>query len=321
MFTCPFGTFRNRSNLRSKYGKNFHSIYFASKTLNAAQQNYTITKKELMAVVFAFDKFQSYLVLSKTIVHTDHSTLRHLFKKQDAKPCLIRWILLLQEFDIEIKDIKGTENVTADHLSRTKNDETSDDSEVDDKFSGETLMEINTKDEPRFADVANYLVSNIIPKGNISKRDEMPLNSIQSLSTMYLTGPKQKLYQQTMPELLYFLKKLFCHFGMPKALISDRGTHFCNKIMEKTMKRYGVNHRFSTSYHHQTSGQVENTNRALKRIIEKIVKDNPAMWSRKLDDALWAFRTNYKTPTRTIPSKLVYGKKCYLPFEIEHRAY
>ncbi|GJX82640.1 uncharacterized mitochondrial protein-like protein [Tanacetum coccineum] len=108
---------------------------------------------------------------------------------------------------------------------------------------------------------------------------------------------------------------------MPKALISDRGTHFCNKIMEKTMKRYGVNHRFSTSYHPQTSGQVENTNRALKRIIEKTVKDNPAIWSRKLDDTLWAFRTAYKTPTGTTPYKLVYGKNCHLPFEIEHRAY
>ncbi|GKF78751.1 reverse transcriptase domain-containing protein [Tanacetum coccineum] len=73
---------------------------------------------------------------------------------------------------------------------------------------------------------------------------------------------------------------------MPKALISDWGTHFCNKIMEKTMKRYGVNHRFSTSYHPQTSGQVENSNRAVKRILEKTVKDNPAIWSKKLDDAL-----------------------------------
>ncbi|GKA98224.1 reverse transcriptase domain-containing protein [Tanacetum coccineum] len=95
---------------------------------------------------------------------------------------------------------------------------------------------------------------------------------------------------------------------MPKALISDRGTHFCNKIMEKTMKRYGVNHRFSTSYHPQTSGQVKNTNRALKRILKKAVKDNLAIWSRKLEDALWAFRTTYKTPTGTIPYKLIYGK-------------
>ncbi|GKD31888.1 reverse transcriptase domain-containing protein [Tanacetum coccineum] len=90
-------------------------------------------------------------------------------------------------------------------------------------------------------------------------------------------------------------------FRMPKALISDRATHFCNKIMEKTMKRYGVNHRFSTTYHPQTSGQVENTNRALKRILEKTVKDNPAIWLRKLDDALWAFHTVYKTPTGTTP--------------------
>ncbi|GKD77426.1 putative reverse transcriptase domain-containing protein [Tanacetum coccineum] len=87
------------------------------------------------------------------------------------------------------------------------------------------------------------------------------------------------------------------------------------------MKRYGVNHRFSTSHHPQTSGQVKNMNRALKRILEKIVKGNLAIWSRKLDDALWAFRTAYITPTGTTPYKLIYGKNYHLPFEIEHRAY
>ncbi|GKE36812.1 reverse transcriptase domain-containing protein [Tanacetum coccineum] len=150
--------------LGQKDSKNFHPIYFASKTLNPAQQKYTVTEKELMVVVFAFDKFRSYLILSKNIVHTDHSALKHLFKKQDAKSRLIRWILLLQEFDIEIKDRKGTENVAADHLSRIENDESSDDSEVDDNFPRETLMEVNTKDEPWFADFANYLVADIIPK-------------------------------------------------------------------------------------------------------------------------------------------------------------
>nr|GEY83410.1 DNA-directed DNA polymerase [Tanacetum cinerariifolium] len=135
-----------------------------STTLNPAQQKYTVTKKELMAVVFAFDKFRSYLILSQTIVHTNRSALRHLFKNQDAKPRLIRWIILLQEFDIEIKDQKGTKNVAADHLSRIENDETSDDSEVEDNFPGETLMEINTKDEPWFTDFANNLVGDIIPK-------------------------------------------------------------------------------------------------------------------------------------------------------------
>ncbi|GJU82627.1 reverse transcriptase domain-containing protein [Tanacetum coccineum] len=110
-------------------------------------------------------------------------------------------------------------------------------------------------------------------------------------------------------------------FWNAKALISDRGTHFCNKIMEKAMKRYGVSHHFSTSYHPQTSGQVENTNKALKRILENTVKDNHAIWSRKLDDALWAFRTAYKTPTDTTSYKLIYGKNYHLSFEIEHRAY
>ncbi|GJR04339.1 hypothetical protein Tco_0527323 [Tanacetum coccineum] len=99
------------------------------------------------------------------IVHTDHSSLRHLFKKQDAKPCLIRWILLLQEFYIEIKDRKGTKNVAADHLYRIENDKTSDDSEADDNFPGKTLMEVNTEDEPWFVDFANYIESEIMPKG------------------------------------------------------------------------------------------------------------------------------------------------------------
>ncbi|GJR32851.1 reverse transcriptase domain-containing protein [Tanacetum coccineum] len=151
--------------LGKKDGKYFHPIYFASKTLNAAQQKYTVIEKELMAVVFAFDKFRPYLILSKMIVYTDHSALRHLFKKQDAKPRLIHWILLLQEFDIEVKDKKGIENVAANHLSRIDNDETSDDSDVDDNFPGKTLMEITTKDTPWFVDFANYLVGDIIPKG------------------------------------------------------------------------------------------------------------------------------------------------------------
>ncbi|GJZ72054.1 reverse transcriptase domain-containing protein [Tanacetum coccineum] len=143
---CDASDFAVGAVLGQKDGKIFHPIYFASKTLNPAQQKYTLTEKELMAV--AFDKFRSYLILSKTVVHTDHSALRHLFKKQDAKPRLIRWILLLQEFDIEIKDRKGTENVAADHLSRIENNDSSDDSEVDDNFPGETLMEINTKNKP-----------------------------------------------------------------------------------------------------------------------------------------------------------------------------
>lgn len=93
-------------------------IYYASRTLNNAQINYSTTEKELLAIVFALDKFRSYLIGSKIIIFTNHSALKYLLPKKDAKPRLIRWILLLQEFDLEIHDKKGVENVVANSLSR-----------------------------------------------------------------------------------------------------------------------------------------------------------------------------------------------------------
>nr|GEX92248.1 reverse transcriptase domain-containing protein [Tanacetum cinerariifolium] len=118
-----------------------------------------------------------------------------------------------------------------------------------------------------------------------------------------------------------FLKSLFSWFGTPKATISDRGTHFCNDQFAKVMSKYGVTHRLSTAYHPQTSGQVEVTNRGLKRILERTVEENRASWTDKLDDALWAFRTAFKTPIGCTPYRLVYGKSCHLPLELEHKAY
>ncbi|GJR97100.1 reverse transcriptase domain-containing protein [Tanacetum coccineum] len=118
-----------------------------------------------------------------------------------------------------------------------------------------------------------------------------------------------------------FLKSLFARFGTPRAIISDRGTHFCNDQFAKVMSKYGVTHRLATTYHPQTSGQVEVSNRGLKRILERTVGENRASWSDKLDDALWAFRTAFKTPIGCTPYKLVYGKSCHLPIELEHKAY
>ncbi|GKB74964.1 reverse transcriptase domain-containing protein [Tanacetum coccineum] len=118
-----------------------------------------------------------------------------------------------------------------------------------------------------------------------------------------------------------FLKSLFAQFGVPRAIISDRGTHFCNDQFAKVMLKYGVTHRLSTAYHPQISGQVEVSNRGLKRILERTVGENCASWSDKLDDALWAFRTAYKTPIECTPYKLVYGKACHLPIKLEHKAY
>nr|GEX94170.1 reverse transcriptase domain-containing protein [Tanacetum cinerariifolium] len=115
----------------------------------------------------------------------------------------------------------------------------------------------------------------------------------------------------------YTVKKVW----NPRAIISDRSTHFCNDQFAKVMLKYGVTHRLATAYHPQTSGQVEVSNRSFKRILEKTVGENRASWSNKLDDALWAFRIAFKTPIRCTSYKLVYGKACHLPIELEHKAY
>nr|GFA25858.1 hypothetical protein [Tanacetum cinerariifolium] len=129
-----------------------------------------------------------------------------------------------------------------------------------------------------------------------------------------------------------FLKSLFVRFGTPvpslviaiwnpRAIISDQGAHFCNDQFAKVMMKYGVTHRLATPYHPQTSGQVEGSNRGLKRILERTVGEICASWSDKLDDALWAFRIAYKTPIGCTPYKFVYGKACHLPIELEPKAY
>jgi len=117
---CDASDYAVGAVLGQRRNKHFHPIFYASKTFTGAQENYTTTEKELLAVVFAFDKFRPYLVLSKVIVYTDHSALRYLLSKTDAKPCLIRWVLLFEEFDLEIKDKRGAENLAVDHLSRNK---------------------------------------------------------------------------------------------------------------------------------------------------------------------------------------------------------
>ncbi|GKF56388.1 reverse transcriptase domain-containing protein, partial [Tanacetum coccineum] len=149
-------------------------------------------------------------------------------------------------------------------------------------------------------------------QGKISQRDEMPQNSIQAVDYLSKWVEAKALPTNDARVVCKFLKSLFARFGAPRAIISDHETHFCNDQFAKIMLKYGVTYRLSTAYHPQTSGQVEVSNRGLKRILKRTVGENRASWSDKLDDALWAFRTAYKTPIGCTPYKLVYGKACHL---------
>ncbi|GJU63639.1 reverse transcriptase domain-containing protein [Tanacetum coccineum] len=314
--------------------KHFQPIHYASKTMTDAQAHYTTMGKELLAVVYAFEKFRPYLVLLKTIVYTDHSALKYLLAKQDAKPRLLRWILLLQEFDVIIRDKKGAENLAADYLSRLENPHQSEleKKEITETFPLKTLeahdILMAFHGGPTGGDHgANYTAKKVFDlgfywpaiyrdahdlvtrcdacqhQGKISQRDEMPQNAIQVCEIFDVWG---------------------IDFMAPFPYLrgnNDRGTNFFNDQFAKVMLKYGVTHRLSTAYHPQTSGQVEVSNHGLKRILERTVGKHRASWSDKFDDALWAFRTTFKTPIGCTPYKLVYGKACHLPIELEHKAY
>ncbi|GJS07127.1 reverse transcriptase domain-containing protein [Tanacetum coccineum] len=167
---CDASDFAVGAVLGQRKTKHFQPIHYASKTMTEAQAHYTTTEKELLAVVYAFEKFRPYLVLSKSIVYTDHSALKYLLAKQDAKPRLLRWILLLQEFDVVIRDKKGAENLAADHLSRLENPHQSEleKKEITETFPLETLGMVTFRGDdnaPWFADFANYHAGNFMIKG------------------------------------------------------------------------------------------------------------------------------------------------------------
>nr|GEZ19100.1 reverse transcriptase domain-containing protein [Tanacetum cinerariifolium] len=263
-----------------------------------------------------------------------------------------RLILLLQEFDFKVIDTKGAENYAADHLSRLENpyENVFDPKEINETFPLKSLNKVAYLDPSTswFADFANYHAGKFIIKGKISQKDEMPQNSIQVCEIFDVWGinfmgpfPSSKGNKYILVAVDYlskwveakalptndarvvvkFLNSLFSWFGTPKAIISDRGTHFCNDQFSRVMSKYEVTHRLSTAYHPQTSGQVEVTNRGLKRILERTVGENRALWSDKLEDTLWAFKTAFKTPIGRTPYRLVYGKSCHLPLELKHKAF
>ncbi|GJZ56013.1 reverse transcriptase domain-containing protein [Tanacetum coccineum] len=381
---CDASDFAISAVLGQRKMKHFQPIHYASKMMTEAQIHYTMTEKEMLAVVYAFEKFRPYLVLSKSIMYTDHLALKYLMNKQDAKPRLLR-----------------LENPHKDVLENK---------DINENFPLETLGVISSGSTPWFADYANFHAGNFIIKGmttqqkkkffkdvkhyfwddpylfricadqiirrcvhgqeandilkachegptgghhsanltarkvfdagffwptiyrdahtmikscdtcqrqgKISQRDEMPQNAIQvceifdvwgidfmgpfpsSHGNKYILVAVDYLSKwveaKALPTndarvVVKFLKSLFARFGTPRAIISDRGTHFCNDQFAKVMSKYGVTHRLATAYHPQTSGQVEVSNRGFETyspFLEKTVGENRASWvPNKLDES------------------------------------
>nr|GEV16087.1 reverse transcriptase domain-containing protein [Tanacetum cinerariifolium] len=290
---CEASDFTIGAVLGQRKTKYFQPIHYASNIMAEAQIHYTTTKKEMLAVV---------------CVHGQE--VFDILKACHEGPT---------------KGHHGT-NFTAKKI-------------FDDGFFWRTIYK-DARDLVKSCDICQR-------QGKISQRYEMSQNVIQVCEIFDVWGidfigsfPSSRGNRYILVAVDYFskwveakalptnyarvvvkfLKSLFARFKTPRAVISDRGTHFCNDKFAKVMSKYGVTHRLSTAYHSQTSGQVEVSNRGLKHILERTVGEKRASWSEKLDDALWAFRTAYKTPIGCTPYKLVYGKSCRLRIELEHKA-
>nr|GEW37380.1 reverse transcriptase domain-containing protein [Tanacetum cinerariifolium] len=172
---CDASNFAIGAVLGQRQQKHFRPIHYASKTMTKEKSNYTTTKKEMLAVVYAFKKFRSYLILNKSIVYMDHFALKYLFAKKDSKARLLCWVLLLQEFTFKMIDIKGAENLAADHLSRLENPHKNvlDQKEINESFPLETLNMVSFHGNSGtlwFFDFANYHAGNFVVKGMSSQQ-------------------------------------------------------------------------------------------------------------------------------------------------------
>ena len=160
---CDASDYAMGAVLGQRIEKIFRAIYYANKTFSEAQENYSTIENEMLTMVFSCEKFRPYILGSHVIIHIDHTTIKYLMAKKDAKTSLIRWVLLLQEFDLEIKDKKGSDNVIADHLSRMENPIKEEKiTEIAENFPDEHLFQVSVQ-TPWYANIVNFLACGLMP--------------------------------------------------------------------------------------------------------------------------------------------------------------
>nr|GFA50312.1 reverse transcriptase domain-containing protein [Tanacetum cinerariifolium] len=288
--------------------KYFRPIHYANKTMTQAETNYTTTEKEMLAE-FDFKVIDTKGAKNYAADHLSRleNTYENVFDPKEIN----------ETFPLESLNKVAHQDPSTPWFTDFANYHAG---KFIIKASQEAIDILKACHSRPTGDTIEPITQ---PRRFLTEKDEMPQNFIQVCEIFDVWGidfmgpfPSSKRNKYILVVVDYiskwveakalptndarvvvkFLKLLFSQFGTPKAIISDRGTHFCNDQFSRVMSKYGVTHRLSTAYHPQTSGQVEVTNRGLKRILERTVGENHALWSDKLKDALWAFRTAFKTP-------------------------
>ncbi|KAL5564930.1 hypothetical protein UlMin_028094 [Ulmus minor] len=309
LFRWVFGILPNRDFLRGS--RENHIYMFFCRTLNHSQMMYTTIEKELLAVVFALDKFCSYLISSPITIFTDHSALKFLFSKSDAKSLFV--VLSHTPWYADIANYLISRQVPSTWSAQDKRKFLA---EVKNFYWNDPYLFKYCPDQIIRRCIPNMEIDSVCQKlGSLSHRHMMPLNPIlvvnifdcwginfmgpfpHSFGYLYilLAVDYVSKWVEAIPcrtndnkVVVKFLKEyILSRYGTPRIIISDQGSHFCNRSFEALMRRYGVTHKISTAYHPQTNGQAELANREIKHILEKT---------------------------------LIFGKACHLSVELEHRA-